>query len=378
MSPKEEIKIKPSKNPITGLINVTGEPDTGKTSFALSSGAAPERTAFIDDDVKGGSTVKEVIASGHKFGYYRDLVKEAEGLREIDFHNLCLQIIHDLEAMKGNLDVIVWDTWTKFENTFQPVVVSSPLRFRQYYSAMGQIKGAEQWQASFDYEAIVLAKLVNIAPLVIVTSHLKKDQTRVRDIAESKKPLVQKSRMRVWLRHNPDAPQPIGLMLKRLLKMTVTDEGMVPVNVTHRKVKPLTWKRLIHFWENPVGDNPPTAEERLSEYELSILDGVLTRDQKEALKLAVIEAEKEREQEKAIEEAARNDPRPQDGIKFIGRVKSEFGLDLKQVQDILGIPFAQINKEYKVEFWDTIKAHIEEGKQNEKQPEPAKEKRSKK
>jgi hypothetical protein len=53
---------------VTGIIHVTGEPDVGKTTFALESGASPERTWFVDDDVKGQSTVGELLAAGYQFG----------------------------------------------------------------------------------------------------------------------------------------------------------------------------------------------------------------------------------------------------------------------------------------------------------------------
>ena len=34
-------------NPITGLIHVTGEPDSGKTTFAISNGFKPSEIAFL-------------------------------------------------------------------------------------------------------------------------------------------------------------------------------------------------------------------------------------------------------------------------------------------------------------------------------------------
>lgn len=283
-------------NPITGIINVTGEPDSGKTWFAFSSGATPERTAFIDDDLKGKAIVNDILASNRHLGFYRNLVKESSGMREIDFHNLCLRIIDEIKA--GEYDVLIWDTWTRFENSFHPMVVSNPNKYRQYYSAMGTFKGAQQWQASFDYEASVLSTLTEKVPLVILTSHLKKDSLK-RDVAESKKALVQKSRMRVWLRHSPDTPEPTGLVLKRLSKVDFSD-GMKPINVTHRKIHPFTWENLLGLWENPVGNSAPSKTEELSDVDLSILDGILTEDQKDVLKLAVIEAQRE---ERELQEA---------------------------------------------------------------------------
>ena len=55
---------------INGIIQVTGEPGVGKTSFALQCGAPPERILFVDDDVKGRSTVDDLKSMGMEFGDY--------------------------------------------------------------------------------------------------------------------------------------------------------------------------------------------------------------------------------------------------------------------------------------------------------------------
>jgi hypothetical protein len=348
MPPKQqEVKIRKSKNPITGAINITGEPDSGKSWFALSSGAAPERTAFIDDDVKGEAIVNEVESMGRKFGYYRNLIKEGKdsngnNLRELEFHKLCISILDDIEP--GKYDVLVWDTWKRFENTFHPVVVANPSKYKQFYSPMGQIKGAEQWNASFEYEAAVISAMTEIVPLVILTSHLKKDASK-REVAEAKRPLIEKCRMRVFLRHSSDTPEPTGLMLKRLSKAEVGDYGMRPINVTHRKVHPFTWERLIWYWNNPVGNTKPSPEEELNEFELSILDGILTKDQKDVLAMARIDAEREREEEernlkarnRILRKNGSKDEEPTTPITLLTKAMSEYGMDSEKVMEILGL-----------------------------------------
>jgi len=353
------------KNPITGIINPTGEPDSGKTWFAFSSGASPERTAFIDDDVKGSAIVEEIKASGHSIGFYRNLVKESRGMRELDFHNLCLNIIEEIQP--GKYDVLIWDTWTRFENSFHPVVASNPSRFKQFYSSMGSIKGAEQWNASFDYEASILSQLTEKAPLVILTSHLKKDMSK-RDVAESKKPLVQKSRMRVWLRHSPDTPEPTGLVLKRLSKAIVTENGMKPINVTHRKIHPFTWENLLKYWENPVGNVSPESDGQLTEFELSILDGILTKDQKDVLRLAVIEAERERQENEAIVSAVSKKPLeeqlngefpvvPKTWIEFLSQAMNSFGMTAININETLDVGLDKLQKMNTgelEELWQTL------------------------
>lgn len=341
---EKPVNVKKTRNPITGLINVTGEPDSGKTLFALTTGAAPERTVFIDDDVKGRATVQEVMSAGREFGQYHNLVEKAQGLRELDFHAMCLKMIDEIEP--GKYDALIWDTWTRFENTFHPAVAANPTRFRQFYSPMGQIKGAEQWQASFDYEASVINDLLKRVPLVILTSHLKKDKDRVRDIAESKKPLIQKSRMRVWLRNNPDGPEPIGLILKRLAKTIPTDNGLEAVSVLPRKMKPCTWKAILSRWDDPIGNRALTDDEKPNEFEMSILDGILTPDQKDALRLAVIQAEREQGELRELEALGKLDePAWADEARRLRAGDNENKpMSSKAISDKLGVSMAEINR----------------------------------
>ncbi len=195
-------------NPITGLIHVTGEPDTGKTTFALACGFKPAEIAF-DDDVKTQPIADALKANGTPLGAYINLTKMSLAMREIEFHNLVMSELSKLEGK--NFKALIFDTWTRFENTFHPVVQKDPLKYKQYYSSKGDIKGAEIWKASFDYEAIVLDKMMEVAPLVILVTHLK-DHTigavkTGAQVPDCKKPVVEKSRMRIWLRHNPDGPR---------------------------------------------------------------------------------------------------------------------------------------------------------------------------
>lgn len=365
---QSEVKVKKSRNEITGIVNVTGGGDTGKTTFAMNTGAEPERTAFIDDDVKGKNIVKQVERAGRKFGIYHNLIKESANgkngqMRELEFHEHCIKILDEISEREGQLDVIIWDTWTRFENTFHPVVASNPSKFKQFYSPMGSIKGAEQWNASFEYEARVLDAMTEVAPLVILTSHLKKDMTK-RDVAEAKKPLIQKSFIRIYLRHTPNSPKPTGLFLKRPLKMDFTN-GMEPINVVHRKITELTWEKLLYYWKNPVGDNAPGPDEQLNEFELSILDGILTKDQKDVLAITRIEAEREREEE---EHNAREQKRilkresvPATSIELITKAFSKFEMDIDKVAEVLeledGLAVQKLKGSEVEDAWETIKAH---------------------
>lgn len=281
-------------NPITGIIHITGEPDTGKTTFALTTGANPREIVFFDDDLKTQAIADALADQGTPFGAYYNLTKLSLGMREIDFHNLVIGLIDGLS--KNTYKVLVFDTWSRFEATMQPVVAKNPTRFRETYSTMGAIKGAEQWKASFDYETTIFDKMLQIAPLVIIVSHLKDQSIGAvktgAQIPDVKKPIIEKSRMRIWLRHNPAGAAPIGLVLKRLSKITLNGGGLRAVNVLPRKLNPCTWDKLLDYWSNPLDERAPNADEQPNDFELSILDGALTADQKDALHINRMEVDK--------------------------------------------------------------------------------------
>lgn len=277
---------------IKGIIHVTGEHDAGKTTLAMSCGVQPKDMAFIDDDVKTGAIVDELKEQGHKFGIYRNLRAEGRGMTEIALHTHCLGIIDDIES-RAPFKAIVWDTWSRFEETFHPWVDKHPGKFRETWSPMGAIKGAQRWISSFDYEAEVLDRLRGLADMVFVVTHLKKHRLGGKEtgkmIPRCKRPMTEVSQLRIWLRHNPDGPEPIGLVLKRIAKRTVTDEGIMPVSVLPRRIVPCTWAEITRYWNEPVGNRELEAHEIPSKYELSILDGTLTEDQKMIFKLAEVE-----------------------------------------------------------------------------------------
>lgn len=283
------------KNPVTGLIHVTGEHDVGKTVFALSCGAQPSRIAFFDDDIKGRNTVNQLKSQGFDFGLYVDLIEELSGKKEVEVNTRAMSLIESIQP--GKFDCIVFDTWTKIGASFFYVVKKNPDRYKEFYAPNGQIKNGEIAKAGTVLEAKAIDDLLKKAPMVVLITHLRDEyagnKPTGRKVPDAKKTLDEKSNFRVWLRHNPDGAAPIGLILKRPVKMAVTSKGIVPVNVLPRKIKPFTWERVINFWENPIGDRPLTDDEKPDAYELGILDGILTEDQKNILRLAVLDAEKE-------------------------------------------------------------------------------------
>uniref|UniRef100_A0A6M3JPC0 Putative ATPase domain containing protein n=1 Tax=viral metagenome TaxID=1070528 RepID=A0A6M3JPC0_9ZZZZ len=289
----------------TGIVTVTGEHDTGKTTLGLEAGA-PSRTYLLDDDVKGRSTYNDLALAGVELGRYTDLTAAGRGRTELAFHNYCMGLIRDIKD--GEFDVLMWDTWTRFQQSFHPYVKAHPSEFRATWALMGKIKGPQMWNEASLYEAAILNELQQKVPLVILNTHLKDDYVGGQKTGKMKpahgKTLARVSRLRIWLRHNPRSPVPIALVLKRLDEKRLIDGRLRTVAVLPRKVTPRPWPITDYldsmtvkdeslwdtfqwYQENPVGHRLPFPEETPNEYELSILDGTLTDEQKLVLRSAI-------------------------------------------------------------------------------------------
>ena len=278
---------------INGVIQATGEHDTGKTTFALECGAIPSRICFFDSDVKGRATIEQLLADGVEFGAYHDLTKLAEEKNELQFFDACMGLINRIE--KDQFDAIIWDTWGRFGKCFHPYVVAHPSEFKKNWSPSGKIKGAEQWQEAQQYESRILNHLGELAPLVVIVSHLKDHYLNAaktgKQIPASSRTFNRIPRFRIWLRHNPSSPVPIGLVLKRVdKKVFVPEKGLRTVSVLPRRIVPREgdeslWDTISWYFENPVGGREPKEDEIPNEFEMSILNGTLTREQQVTLAL---------------------------------------------------------------------------------------------
>jgi len=94
-------------------------------------------------------------------------------------------------------------------------------------------------------------------------------------------------------------------VLKRIDRKILSDGRLRTVNVLPQRLVPRPdetslWDVIERYWHEPWGDKALTAADTLTEYELSILDGTLTTDQKMAMRLALLEAEQEAAETQAI------------------------------------------------------------------------------
>jgi len=149
-----------------------------------------------------------------------------------------------------------------------------------------------------------------LAPVVIIVTHLKDyyaNDAKVpgKQIPAASRTIARVPGFRIWLKHNPESVLPIGLVLKRIATRKITDRGIRTVSVLPRKIVPRPedeslWDTIGYYFENPVGLRELTPDEIPDEYELSILNETLTKDQKRTLtlmlKAGVVGGEKEEEE----------------------------------------------------------------------------------
>lgn len=295
-------------NDRAGLYHLTGEPDSGKTTLALTCGIPIQDMLFLDNDMKTQRIADNLSKSGKGFGKYVNLPREmrANNLKNpLDFFNMTMDI---LEKSKQKYQCIIFDEWTRIEDGIRAKSMSimkdiSPLTENQI-RAMTQVT----WVYTHQYYAQVLDTLMTFAPTVFLITHIREKymnnkKTGVYE-ARGQRPLLEKANMRLWLRHNADPADggaPIGLVLKRISTFDVDENGILkPVNVLPLRIKPCTWKKIDWYFDNPVGDRKPEPYEMPDAFEQSVLYGVLTEDQKHALELAIIESKRELDDNTAI------------------------------------------------------------------------------
>ena len=274
-------------NRFRGIVHLTGEHDVGKTTLALSA-ADPSRIVMFDDDIKGRAMVEEIRDHGIEFGAYYDLTEIGHKKNEYDFHVAVMRILADVKP--DQYDAIVFDTWSRFSASFHSYILKNEREFKTNWSAMGKIKGPQQWKEARRYEAEILSQMNTKAPLVIAITHLKPEyieNVRVpgKFIPDCSSVLESVPRLRLWMRHNDNGgPLPIALVLKRIQMPSLVDGVIRPTNVLPRKLVPIDgeftlWDTIDRYMKHPIGNRIPTNDELPNSYELSILDSTLTEDQ---------------------------------------------------------------------------------------------------
>lgn len=331
-----------SNCPIIGLIHVTGQSDTGKSTFAYTAGPSPNRIAFFDNDIKGKSVHADL-----NFGLYVNLVREftqGRDLKPIAFYRMVMRYLDEIE--ENQFDLIVFDNWTQMEGGINAYAEAHILEMSDLSAAQARGMSQLTWPAKRAEYARVLDAFLAKAPTVVITTHVKNKWVgKVRTeqmVPQCQMPLMEKSSLRLWLVHNPDSQAPIGLVLKRASKSYWSEElGKIKIDpILPRRIKPATWDKIGWYLENPIGDRALTPDEIPNEWELSILDGVLTADQKMMMELAMKGAGEE-EDEVEIPEPQEAEDRSEDVQRLVkegkkaGEIAKELGLNMVEVRRMM-------------------------------------------
>lgn len=282
-------------NPIKGMVAVISNYGVGKTTFALECGYKPADMIFINDDVKETGFENE-------FKKYVDLVAISKKKKLLDLHSYCLDLIQRLPRSK----VIIWDTWTQFQSTF-PVYVQAHLgEFRNpnEWSNMGKMKKGEMYQEAYRYEGAVLSELKEKCDLLILTFHLKQFYLDNNPVPGKFKPghdkaIEKYADLRLWLTPNPDNSIPIGLVLKNIARRHITNDGIKTTQVLPLRLECCNWENILDYWENPIGHKNIEDYERPSQFELSLIEGTLTPEDKRMYEASLSLAEKKETSEQA-------------------------------------------------------------------------------
>jgi len=266
-----------------GIIHITGENDVGKTLAALTL-CHPSETVYFFDDVKPPPIDEK------EFMGFVDQVNE---MTMLQMRDEVLSIIEDIKSWKKKPKCIVFDTWSRFGNASRLWAKNNTHLFREKETLAPGKKylWGQQAGEAHRYEAYLISELSKIADYVVLVTHLKghyiADTPTGKQVADAGKSFDRVCNLRLWLRNNPDSGVPIILVLKRLSSIKLTKTGIEPINVLPRKITPVdgettVWQCVDRYWKEPIGNRKPSKDETPTEFELSILDGTLTADQKEA------------------------------------------------------------------------------------------------
>jgi hypothetical protein len=281
-------------NSIKGVIAIISNYGVGKTTFALECGYHPKDIVFVNDDLKETGFETD-------FRKYIDLVAVSEKLKVLEFHHYCLNLIDKLPKSK----VIIWDTWTQCQATFPAYVMARQNEFRDagQYSSMGRIKKGEMYQDAYRYEGIALTKLKNKCDLLILTFHLKQHYLNNVAVPGKFQPghdraIEKYADLRIWLTPNINSQVPVGLVMKNISRRRITDQGIQTSQVLPLKIKECNWQTILKYWDEPIGSREPTEDERPNSFELSLIEGTLTPENKRLYEasLSLVEQQTAKEQ----------------------------------------------------------------------------------
>lgn len=311
---------------VSGLIEFTGPPDSGKSSAAIEYYKGnPKEIAFIDNDLKGQSTAEQMIRDGFPFGEYIDL--RGEVIKELweQYYFTVEKVIERLEKSKPVVTIV--DGWPAINTACKAYVSKRPEVFNEMmrgeWSKNSNIRNGEISREAKKVEGWFISRILSFSKTLIITSHLKnhylknpktgQGEPTGKEIPQSSDQIVTDARLRIWLTRSPGTTKPCGLVLKNIdKKVYIENVGVRTISVLPFKILPdiklpeedenfiandmSIWDTIRRYWNNPVGKRSFIPQEVPNDEEKSIIDGTLTREQK-IMWLSAIKSKEEEEQE---------------------------------------------------------------------------------
>lgn len=299
-----------------GIFLWTGQHGTGKTTACLETGALPSQTVFIDADVKGNQTVKNLKDIGMPFSKYINLAEMIA--RQDRLWKAYKPIWSIVDQIPDDTEVVIIDPETEIYKVFRDYVRENPNEFddpKAWKKARGS--GFIFFEGKISRHARAMEreffnKISQKVTAVHITAHLKDAYdggVKVGKVPDVTKMIDRIASMICWLQFNPNGTTPIMLFVKPYgEKVAVAGKGLRTQNITPRKAVPhvgeeSVWDVLRRYRKNPAHNRPPLPEEEITEGDKWIVEQVLSEAQRQAWFARLFEHQRQQEEaQKLIEQ----------------------------------------------------------------------------
>ena len=342
--------------PYKGIVEITGGHDVGKTIAALQTVYPYDNVAFVDDDVKGDGTVRQMKEAGEEFRDYINLGAMRSELGSTPTADQLLDhvVIPTIDKLTSGkkYDVIIWDTWRIVYSSFRDHVARNQSKYSSVVKFQGSstiIQGLIS-KVARTLERTAMEQLRSSCELLILTHHIKPyyvDNVVVGDRPESSRTFDEICNMRMWLRRNPDSKVPVILFLKRpsrpvMKKGQMVFENIVPLKVTPTAKHESIWEAIKEYEDNPVESRQPEPHETPSPEELFAIKGTLSDEQRDYVK-SVIQAQKV-ENEALLATLKPEADEPETASDLITMSSEQYDLNVKELAGVIGTTVKKLMK----------------------------------
>lgn len=376
------------KVPYRGIIEITGDHDVGKTIAALQTTNNMKDVVFVDDDVKGDGTVRQMKDAGMEFDLYIDLSEARAKLGKTPTADELLQtvILPTIEKItEKKRKVIIWDTWRIVYAACRGHVERNQSKYNSVVTWRGtstMIQGLISKVARM-IEVKILNELKASCDLLIITHHIKDKYVEnmiAGKVPESSATFSEVCNMRMWLRRNQQSKVPVILFLKRpnlpkLVSGQLRFVNIVPLKITPTDKHQSIWDAIAEYEANPIESRKPTEAETPNDEELAAINNTLSKEQQSYIRAMIdyqktmakeleevdLEAPETQQEARQSTEQSKDSDYPTNGVQLLSRAKAELNYSLTDIETVLSMKFAQINESKDIaKLWKQLHNHWEQ------------------